>query len=273
MSSEKNIKQEFQQSDCNYDPDSSPYAWEYYKGYAGGILVGEPLLPKGSNRIKSKAEFKRIEFEVAGDCSFNFKLGEEYFKKIIEETLEDENETKLDAKDKLAEAVNMHHKTLNFALIPVAGGLNNLKANLKIKDSKVMVHDIGRRQASALDRLDTFIYFLDYSFKMLDYFHSQGNAVDLRKAGEFFSESVFTTSMKGENFTLLYDLLTSFKDIYEYCETFYGLIRGNEKHKLLIDKLIINGTQSITSVKDVVSYINLANEFWNARKFDKLNAI
>lgn len=268
MSSQENMKQEYRKNKSNFEPDSSPDAWQYYRVYASHILVGEPIGPKG-NRLKSKAKFKEIEFEVAGDCSFNFKLGKTYFKKIIEKDRETEKDTALRVEVILEEAVSMHHELQNFGLMPVAGGLNNLKGALKTKDNKVMVHDIGKRPASALDRLDTFIFFLDYSFKMMKYLCSLENTVDLRKIGEFFSESVFTTSMKGENFQILYDLITSFEDIYEYCEIFYGLEKGTEEHRQLIDKLILNGNQPITSVNDVERYIKLANEFWDARKFEK----
>ncbi|MFA5635937.1 MAG: hypothetical protein WC977_08520 [Anaerovoracaceae bacterium] len=265
------MKQELRENNCSFEPDSSPDAWEYYKGYASCILIGEPELAAGGNRPKAKAKFKGIEIKVAGDCSFNFKLCKTYFEKIIEKARGPEKDTELGVK--LVNAASMHHKLPNFGLMPVAGGLNNLKGALKIKDNKVMVHDIGKRPASALDRLDTFIYFLDYSFKMLETFHSLENAVDLRGAGEFFSESVFTTSMKGENFTILYDLIASFEDIYEYCEIFYGLKMGTEKHKQLIDRLIKNGNKPIDSVEDIVRYIELANEFWDARKFPPLHAV
>ena len=260
MYSRKNIKEEYK-----YEPDSSPEAWEYYKEYAHGILVGEPFSRNGSCRLKSKAKFKGIEFEVAGDCSFNVKLCVNYFSKMIEKVSDDNVKSKLYAE--LKELNKMHHNISNFALMPVAGGLNNLKGNLKIKNGKVMVHDLGKRPASALDRLDTFLYFLNESFIRLDTFQNQSSGINLKEVGEFFSESVFTTSMKGENFSILYDVLTSFNDIYDYCDIFYGLRRSDENHKKLVDKLIKNGNQPITSFTDVEKYMELANEFWSTRKF------
>lgn len=268
MSSQENMKYEYIKKG-NFEPDSSPYAWKYYKVYASHILVGELIRTKGSNRLKSKAKFKGIEFEVAGDCSFNFKLGKTYFEKIIEKDSKTEKDTALRVKVILEDAASKHHELQNFGLMPVAGGLNNLKGSLKIKDNKVMVHDIGKRPASALDRLDTFIFFLDYSFKMMKSLSSLENKVDLKKVGEFFSESVFTTSIKGENFSILYDLITSFEDIYEYCEIFYGLKRSTKTHTQLIDRLVRNGNQPISSVDDIEKYIELANEFWHARNFKK----
>lgn len=63
-----------------FDPDSSPLAWEYYQKNYTNITYTDEYKKYGNDekgyRLKYKAKLKdkkkNIEFEVAGDSSFNF---------------------------------------------------------------------------------------------------------------------------------------------------------------------------------------------------------
>lgn len=248
---EVKAEQNWEEKELKFDPDSSPKAWEHYKKYYEGVcFVGDPILVKKDwSRLKSNVSIGNISYEIAGDCSFNFNdKKSKLFKKIVGE------DKKLN--NALEEAEKKHHTLLNFDLMPVTGGLNKLKGNLKIKDNSVMVHDVGRPPKDLHDRLDTFIYFLNETLVKREKLKNE-QRVNLRDIGEFFNNSIYTTSMKSENFTVLYDLLEKHNNIYEYCKVFYNIDKEE-----FVDRLIENGNKPITTAEDVKKYINLANDFW-----------
>lgn len=258
-------RQEWIGKEFNFDPDSSPEAWDHYQEYYNDVgSLGKLTLvnQKDYNRLKSEISVCGITYDIAGDCSFNFNEKKvKIFKTIIngDPSISDEDKKKL--KELLDKCNENHYTLLNFDLIPVTGGMNNLKGNLKYKDENVMVHDMGKPPTyGLLDRLDTFIYFLDYSFKKRNEFINSKH-IDLKAIGEFFSNSVFTTSMKYENFKVLYDLLEKYSDIYEYCEVFYKI-----DSRKFVKKLIENGKKPIITAKDIENYMKLAYEFWNIKE-------
>lgn len=246
-------EQEWKGEILEFDPDSSPKAWEMYKKYYNNFTtLNTPTLNK--KRLLSEVTVKNINFKVAGDCSFNFNTKKENsFKLIIED--------KHDLLEQLAECCKMHHTLYNFDLMPVTGGLNNIKGNLKYtdKNNTVKVHMQGRPPINGLlDRLDTYIFFLDHSMKRMEELKGCGN---LKIIGEFFNNSIFTISMNTENFSVLYEILENYSSIYSYCKTFYNL-----EDKKFIDKLIENGKKPIKTTEDVKNYMELANEFWSIKK-------
>jgi hypothetical protein len=217
----------------------------------------EDEIKKLDDKNKKRGKIKRAE---------KIKLIEGFIKKT--ESEKPEIKKLKEVNKKLINASTMHHTLLNFDLMPVTGGLNNLKGNLKFKDSKILVHGIGRRPILALDRLDTFLYFLDFSMKKRDEYEEKlalGD-VKLEDIGEFFSNSVFTFSLSGENFLALYDFLKKYKNINEYCKVFYFPKCNNENIEKLIKDLIKSGEKAIDSVKSVEEYIDLANKFWKVKE-------
>jgi len=262
-------KQVWKEKILDFDPDSSPIAWEHYEKYYNyfSFTKLEESLEKDKTgeiiyRLKSTVSVDEIKYEIAGDCSFNFNEDKKKsFIDIINKDDKSEDEYKKKVKDKLEQVSKMHHTLMNFSLIPVTGGLNNLKGKLKIKDNRVMVHGAGKPPKNdQLDRLDTFIYFIDYSFKKIEEFN-ESQYVNLKTIGEFFSNSIFTTSMKSENFSVLYDLLEKYEDVHEYCRNFYKI-----DNKEFVGKLIDNGKYQIKTAEDVEKYMNLAYEFWEIKK-------
>ena len=244
-----------------FEPDSSPKAWEHFKSSYQIVSKCSKLELVGNKtalyRLKCSGEYNKKMIHLSGDCSFNFNdKKSSFYQKLLESKSGDKIEVK-EALEKLTNCRNMHHSLLNFDLMPVEGELNNLKGKLKIQE-EVKVHDKGRPPVNeCLDRLDTFIYFLDKSMKELKRLKGEH---DLKKIGEFYANSIFTYSMKGENFSILYEFISEFKNIYEYCKTFYLI-----EDRKLVNDLIKNGKKPINEGKDVVEYMKLAERFWDSK--------
>lgn len=227
-----------------FDPDSSPEAWDYFKVFSGEI--------KDLNLNSNRLIWKSKTIDIAGDCSFNFNDNK---MKSFEEILQ---KPKLEVcpKLKLEVCQKMHHNLLNFDLIPVTGGMNNLKGNLKYdKENKILVHDLGRPSENMHDRLDTFVTFIDYSLKKRN--ELKQNIPCIKEIGEFFSNSIFTTSLKGENFGVLYDFMDNYENVYTYCKKFYNIDSIS-----FIDKLVASGKKPIEDVKSLNDYMDLAIDYW-----------
>lgn len=255
--------QEWNNQNLNFDPDSSPIAWKHYKNYFKE-LQNEPLslsFSKSVYRLTSVITINGTEIKVGGDCSFNFnddKINK--MNNIIKNDKDADKSIKKNFYKKLKYCAEMHHTLLNFDLIPVTGGMNNVKGNLKYKNDIVMYHDAGRKPMECLDRFDTFIYFLNKTFinrnKLLNM-----NQSNLRMCGEYFSNSIFTASMKTENFCNLYDFLLSFSDIYDYCDVMYSI-----SDRRFIKEIIQSGSKKITSIYSLGNYLDLANKYWDFKE-------
>lgn len=229
-----------------FDPDSSPEAWDYFKVFSGAIEKSNLKSNWNGKRLIWKSE----TIDIAGDCSFNFNGNK--MKSFKEMKLEDFQKCKLEVCQK------MHHNLLNFDLIPVTGGMNNLKGNLKYdqdQENKILVHDLGRPSKNMHDRLDTFVTFIDYSLKKRN--ELKQNIPCIKKIGEFFSNSIFTTSLKGENFGVLYDFMDNYENVYTYCKKFYNI-----DSKSFIDKLVASGKKPIKDAESLNDYMDLAIDYW-----------
>lgn len=95
------------------------------------------------------------------------------------------------------------------------------------------------------DRLDTFIYELDKFYRGIS------NAI-----------LQFSSS---NNEPALISFLNDFKDIYEYCATFYFITE-----KSFIDEIIKQGSMPITNVNELMRYMNLAEKYWAKKEFEFL---
>lgn len=98
----------------------------------------------------------------------------------------------------------------------------------------------GVKGAIGKDRLDTFVYILSL------YYSQEKIEIVLNKSSY-------------ENCESLRLYLNQFKDIYDYCQKIYFISQS------LTDQLIENGKKAITSGKDVVTYMELANQFWQEK--------
>ena len=240
-------RQSFKEEDREFDRDSSPEAWDYFKVFSDEI--------KDLNLNSKRLIWKSKTIDIAGDCSFNFNDKKFNDKKMesFEEILQ---------KFKLEVCQKMHHNLLNFDLIPVTGGMNNLKGNLKYdKENKILVHDLGRPPKNMYDRLDTFVTFIDYSLKKINELKKRNelkqNIPCIKEIGEFFSNSIFTTSLKGENFGVLYDFMDNYENVYTYCKDFYNI-----DSRSFIDKLVASGKKPIKGAESLNDYMDLAIDYW-----------
>ncbi|MBJ8325251.1 hypothetical protein [Streptococcus pacificus] len=242
----------------NFEKDSDLDAWRSY--LINYRFLENPTIKNfksvGNRLFYKYKNNKEVEITLSGDCSFNFN---EKKKKLFEDIIrhyEDKTGVKQsDTRNKLLACCSNHHQECNFALMPVVGGMNNVKGKIKISNGKVKVHQLGRQPNNLFDRLDSFLSLLNefYNFrKKCNEFNCS-----LKEIGEYYSESIFLESLKSENFTILYDFLEKFTDINEYVETFYPWI----KEDFLI-KLLKSGADDIETIEDLEKYMTLAQEYW-----------
>ncbi len=215
------------QNGIQYDVDSSPKAWEYYKiKYKDKEKIQKydfnNLENKGSKYFRKIAKCntdENIPYKLGGDCDFNFN--EKKMKKFNNILAQYENDEREEVEKILNECSNQHHTLKNFSLMQVVGNMQ------------------GRKNGGCgdnFDRLDSFIYLLSIYYN-----------------GE--NEEILNCST-AVNKDCLKDFLNEYENVYEYCETFYCL------EKEFVDKLIRNGSKKIKTLKDILTYTNLAKEYW-----------
>jgi len=250
------------QKEKQYDPDSSPKAWEHYKIVYGTdnweeydfndihyfeyikekqkypcsdyCYLDEPVseylrlccAKKGysSKECNGKTYFKAT-LRLSGDTDFNFNEKKcKKFRSIFERDLQGKELEK--ALDDLNFCKNTHHTLVNFSLMQVVGNLQKVKST-------------GRDDG--LDRLDTFVSLLN------DYYSKKSELV-LEKATH-------------ANKKLLKDFLDAFNGIYDYCNKVY-LIEDEKFVNCIIDA----GEKEIKVAKDVQGYMTLAKAFWHKKE-------
>ncbi len=99
----------------------------------------------------------------------------------------------------------------------------------------------GFKGQNRLDRFDTFLSHLEQYFLSL-------------------SSSVLSASTP-QNKASLIRFLNSFDDIYDYAQKIYFISDEN-----FVDKIIAQGKLPIQTCSDVVRYLNLAQEYWNIKQ-------
>lgn len=258
--------------DFEYDSDKD--RWKYYeKAYKDIIINTDKLFPRNNrlvgtfsvNKINNQIKLKQVEnkskencIELSGDCFFNFN--EKKYERYIQIAQNSENAQKSEKlKNNLLEYKDIwHHSNANCVLLPVTGALNNVKGNIyfKKKNKQFKVYNqSGRPPMNRDDRPDTFIHKLSEFWDI----KSKGEC-NLREAGLFLQNSVFSHSLKGENFAIIYDFLNSFNSLEEFCNLMFGIDEN------LVSKMKNTGRIPITDIDSLEKYLNLANEFWNSRK-------
>ena len=80
-----------------------------------------------------------------------------------------------------------------------------------------------------------------------------------KEIGEFFRNSIFTTSLKGEgeNFGVLYNFMDNYENVYTYCKEFYNIDSIS-----FIDKLVASGKKPIKDAESLNDYMDLAIDYW-----------
>jgi len=247
--------------------DSSNEAWKYYQGlynkrikifdlpqtdkkrvqvefnyYINDGRVEIDAVDKG--RAENGATDKR-KIQLSGDCFFNFNHKKiENFKKL---------KLKATTCVTLEECANEHYTRHNCVLLPTTGGMNNVKGSIYSRDDVFIVHKVGRMSNSMYDRPDTFIYYI------ADFFDKRNKLYTLNDAGNYLQNSIFQFALQTDNFEALYEFMSAFESVYEFCDTFFLM------NKDLTDKMIKNGQCPIKNEKDLIKYMKLAKSYWNYR--------
>ncbi len=129
------------------DPDSSKKAWEHYNEvYKNKFKKINNELNLSGNRYISTVRFGDGEIKLGGDCDFNFSNRKTEhsnrnftcYKDLIKYSKAKE-EQKIRVSKKLNLCINNHHTLINFSLMPVKGGLNNIKQSLDKYDGLIKV--------------------------------------------------------------------------------------------------------------------------------------
>ena len=229
------------QGNFYYDPDSSPDAWKHYNEFYKShwelflnfntqILVasGTPFVRLLSCIKKENERIVKLgndidEFYLGGECDFNFNK-KKY--NILREILKDDDV----GMEMLYRCHAMHCTVLNFSIMAVTGGMNNVKGMNK------------------LDRLDSFVR------KLNDFYAN--------KTSNNVNNFVPAWQKRNEKqVNRLKNYLLTFEDIYEYCEKIYFI---NDRN--FVDELITQGGLYITNVEEAKRYMTLANDYWSLKK-------
>lgn len=242
----------------NTDNDADEKRWKYYKLMYPNLNIDEQLIRFKNNRgFWSYKRSENCPIELSGDCFFNFNQTKvEKFEKIISK---DEKATK-DSKERVNEALNKarenHYANNNCVLMPVTGGMNNLKGKIYYRkdETKFIVAGVGSPPYNAYDRPDVFLYFLNEFYEIKD------KKLSFPEMLEYFGNCIFSESLKSFNYMSLYYFLNSFENVYDYCRFFYSIDRE------LVDKFLQNAQTPISDVESLEKYISLANEFWRTQK-------
>lgn len=240
-----------------YDPDSSPFVWEYI--YSKIYSENEWKLRKEKMHI----EDGKIELEIdrtrqiayvgrlgegnlyfGGETDFNFSERQYiFFRKRIN----------VDDIELLKICSKRHHALENFSLMPRTGNLQGVKG--------------GR-----FDRLDRFIWLLN------DYYDHPGEDLQHKV---FQAPGPRDKNKKICGKKILKAYLDSFRDsknedkddkfnkpneaTYRYCSTIYKM------DNIWVDRMIKNGKEDMVG-DHIKEYLNLAMEYWDT-KFKKYSDI
>ena len=243
----------------NFDADASEFVFKnvYSKFYTKddwwfwGILDFEHLkqttnkiprkyaiLKKTDNdTVKRLDEFKILaikrlgKFKISGETDFNFKdIKFKYYKELI---INDNNISDYDKQEslkKLEKCKKMHHSLCNFSLMPMTGGMNNVKGMLQ------------------QDRIDRFIYVL------YDYFKNKNNITNYKH--HIFSQCRSNKIIQES----LSEYLSLFDDIYDYCRKIYKIDDAQ-----FVERFIESGSKEISTANQVREYMNLAEQYWKMK--------
>ena len=185
------------------------------------------VLQKGTKfEISENNEFIAATNRLGGDCDFNFNNKKfSLFLEIIESDSIASQREKNNAIKQLSKCRDMHHTLLNFSLMQSIGNMQKFKGS------------------NQYDRLDTFVYELD------KYYQGVSNSI------------LQYSSPRNKPSLILF--LNDFKDIYEYCATFYFI-----KEETFIDEIIKQGSMPIRNVIELMRYMDLAEKYWAKKEFE-----
>ena len=228
------------------EPDRCRKTWDrlytpfIQKGIASGRITGRYFI--GNSGEKRYMSYFRetsdgdIDVKLSGDTFFNFNIGKKGKFKQFEKLLTNENEIK-----QLNRCNKLTHSLPNFVLMPCTGAMQLYKQNC----------------GGNLDRPDVFLFMLkDYYVGNRDLDHVIFSRARGNKSKDHTAEENIQKQKKR-----LKLFLDSFDGIHAYCRELCFL-----DDSTLVDKLIEHGAREIKDATDVISYMNLAEEYWEYRR-------
>ncbi len=220
-----------------YDADRCPRTWRefYYPMYSNtGFWNDTYLIPRGNKDYIVHLN----DVLISGDTFFSFKKGlqrskkYEYYLGIINNDERLNHDQKKQLVIVLNSCVEMNYSYFNFVLMPRTGGMNNMKEQ-------------GNGIGVSLDRGDSFAYFLDEFFKSND-------------------ETILRYAQKNSRSRIKNYLEQKITSYEQYCKYFLLPPSSNKNSDLIFD-MRENGKKAITTVENVIDYMNLAMRFWITR--------
>lgn len=209
-------------------------------------LIGKFDYSKGFTQIDRSTRSK-TSIVLSGDSFFNFNE-----KKMVSfNSIPGLNAA---TKKQLKSFSNYHQTNENCVLMPVTGGMNNVKGKTYFKGNHLLISGVGAPPKTAYDRPDTLVYLIDQFYKTKEKYLS------LKEAGLFYTCSIFRDSISTLNFPAYYDFMNSFPNAFEFCKLFFKLDKG------LFERMKESGGKPIKDEADLLSYIKLAEDYWNYRK-------
>jgi hypothetical protein len=206
------------------------------------IVYKENISETGIASNDLKKGIRSFEFQdkklikVGGDIDFNFKMSHvRYFQDVV---VNGNSEMTTEEKKNLSNLIlrynNLTYTPRNISLLPVTGGLNNIKKSL------------------GNDRLDTFLFTLKLYY-------------DKGYSSLILSASAGSNPPFIKNRNMLKEFLDSFGNIYNYCEKMYHI-----RDKDFVDMLCASGSKPIDTAERVKDYLGIADRVWfNKEEFYK----
>lgn len=261
-------KQDWKGEEVDWDPDSSPEAWEHYKKYytpeCWKLLErygdkdfadrehlffyrgGEYCLGPGRGK-KAKALVApqiKVGCSECGTCKDRKEKGKNPRLRIRGETDFNFKKDKYDIFKNILE--NTPPKSCSpqnaLDLLEKCKEMHHSLLNFSLLQSVGNMQGFKGRglENEGLDRPDTFIYYLDRYFEGKD-------------------KRILEKSRKNKDCLIQY--LASFTDIYDYCEKVYFI-----KDDDFVQEMIESGGKKLLSGDDVVKYMKLAVGFWDRKQ-------
>ena len=262
-----------------FEPDSSPDAWEHYKQFYSAQMEDDTYIkdeydfdstffytpykeagldhgyycegeqrwlnythipkkdPQKDNRLYALKRETQIVYDgsvaycepadrMGGECDFNFKDDEKESKYRLFKNI---IETSQDEQERQTALIQLEKcKKMHHTLL----NFSLMQAMGNMQKAK------GRNR---FDRLDTFIYKLNRYLLGV-------------------SEEILNCATDQCKQSLIM-FLEKYSNIYEYCKEMYFI-----EDSAFVDEIIQQGTLPIRSCKDVIRYMNLAEQFWERKE-------
>lgn len=217
--------------DIVYDQDSSLDTWNnlYSKIYLkkfGNLFCFERKYETGP--FYAKRVYIQVKPDrVPNNCLLDFKIAGDCDFNFNDKKIKIMEQLLDNKETKLLKKCHaFHHNLCNFSFMPITGGLNNIKGTWLRQDG----------EKNFFDRLDLFIY------EIYKYYNKRDNL------------------LTNKNPTAINWWFSNFKDVYEYCRDIYFIYDTK-----FVDKLLEHSKKPLNNNENLISYMNLALEYWKIK--------